>query len=456
MSGLWINEVKLWLSRGSTQLLLLALAALSAVSLLLASGSAARDARQQAETRALQQSMMQQYRERFGNGGEVGEAGYYVFHLVERATHPLGLITYSQQEQQLHQQRIRLLGLYGQLFDSEAQHPERALLGQIDFAFVLIFLLPVFVLLLARDFASEEQESHRLHLLETLRSSVTSLWVTRLFVRWLGMSAALLVPLWIYAALKQWQLTDVLIVSGVSGCYLVFWLGLFGSLSVLLKRRGEMLLATLYLCACLTLTWIVPSLAQKFAALRYPASEGAQIALLHRESVSSAWDKPKADTFKKFFVHHPQYQNTPPVLTRFHWKWYFAFHQVADEEVLPLVTAYQTQHRQRQRFLEAAAWINPSLAAQINLVNASGNSLQDALKHQAAIAEFHRRLRAFSSPLIFSEQRLTPELFDQMPRFEAAPARSLQSLHWAPLIGSSALSMLCFFICLRRGKSPAY
>ncbi|MEG0043021.1 MAG: ABC transporter permease, partial [Massilia sp.] len=82
------------------------------------------------------------------NNAEAGAVGYYLPHLTVNPPSPLAFAAIGGRDLQPSALRVRILGLHAQLYESESINPELAMPGRFDFAFVLVYLTPLFVIAL--------------------------------------------------------------------------------------------------------------------------------------------------------------------------------------------------------------------------------------------------------------------------------------------------------------------
>ena len=149
-----------------------------------------------------------------------------------------------------------------------------------------------------------------------------------------------------------------------------------------------------------------------------PGIDGAQIALLQRETVNGAWDLPKEATMKPFFVTHPEWADTRPVTEPFHWKWYYAFQQRGDEVAAELSGAYRAAITRRDELTGWVALLSPPVAVQRALQRLAGTDVQASLAYEQRIRIFHEQLRRFYYPFLFNEEPYGLESLKDLPRFE--------------------------------------
>jgi len=328
--------------------------------------------------------------------GEAGYAAYYTFHLTADRPSRLAFAAMGQRDIQPYVLRVRLLGLQAQLYETEAINPELALPGPFDFAFVLIYLAPLAVIVLMHDLVSGEREAGRLRLLNALPVAPGRLWLDRTGLRLGLVLLALLGPFLIGAVVARAAVAEVAVLSLVAILYVAFWTGL-GLLVGAWGRRSAFNAAALVGCWIL-LVLLAPALANAVLSRAIPVGRGVDLTLAQREAVHRAWDIPRAAIMAPFVAKHPEWRGTPPVGARFHWKWYYAMHEMGDDSVAAQVAAYRASLAARQVWTERLGWLSPAAAAQSLTHRIADSDLPAHLAYQDSITAFHRRLQAFYYP----------------------------------------------------------
>lgn len=415
-------------------IVLLALASLSVWS-----GFRAVDAQREALARiaADHRQDMASVAARYKSGGDAGDAAYYSFHLTWDEPSPLAFVAFGQRDLQPYSLRVRMLGLHSQLYESETFNPELALPGRFDFAFVLIYLVPLFVIALLHDGVTGEREAGRLHLLMSLPARRKSLWWHRAGLRYALVMAAILLPLLAGLALSgtDWKLGAGVVV--IAALYTAFWVGL--SVLVGAMARSSAGAAAILLGLFVFLTLLLPTIANAAINRLVPVGKGVELAMVQRQEVHQGWDLPKTFTFEKFFRNHPEWRDTPPVTGRFHWKWYYAMHQVGDEAVAPQAAQYRNSMMQREAWTRKSGWFLPAAAAQVALHRLADTDLPAQLAYRDQVARFHTELRHFTYPFVFLERPFGANDFRRMPEYR--PRQPTGSVPFE-LIGALALAAL--------------
>ena len=381
------------------------------------------------------------------NAGPEGEAGYnayYAFMLTQDPPPPLAFAAIGQRDLQPYVLRVRALGLQSQLYDSETYNPELALPGVFDWAFVLIYLLPLVVIALGHDLVTAEREGGRLRLLLSLPGN--GLWRRRVGLRYTAVLLAVGLPLIIGAMIMAAPAVSIATMILIAALYSAFWFGLAmligGSV-----RASTPAAATMIGC-WIILTLILPTLAHAVIARAVPVAKGVDLILAQREVVHHGWDVPKEETFARFFVNHPEWRGQEEFEGRFHWKWYYAMHQVGDEAVAADVSAYRDSLKTRETMTRLLGYVLPGVGTMNVLHRMADTDIEGQLSYQDSIADFHTKLRQFYYPYFFEEQAFDHSDFAMIPRYE--PRSSGGTLATEALAALALLSVLVLALGSRR------
>lgn len=348
---------------------------------------------------------------------DAGEVGYYVFHNVYFPPKVWSFVALGNRMVTPHMQRIRLLGLQGQLYDGESHHPEYVMLGAFDYAYWLVLLVPLLCIALLHDLKASEQQAQRLDFLTSLGHAQTRFWIKRLIVRWSLIALSLVLPFALFSAYHDLQIMTALQVIGITVLYTGFWALLTAGISLRGRALNASLNAITLMIIWLLLCIVLPNITHSWIHSQYPVQDGSQIALRYRQLVHNAWDFPKAATLEPFYKLYPQWKDTPPVKGRFHWKWYYAFQHMADVKLANQIQKREHALLARDLATSKFAWVLPPLWVQRQLENIAESDVNHSIKHRKQISEFHTRLRHYFYPYLFEEKPFLPRNFADMPRF---------------------------------------
>jgi ABC-2 type transport system permease protein len=386
----------------------------------------------------------------YAKGGDAGETAYYVFHLVADKPSSWSFVSIGNRDVNPAVQRVRMLGLQAQLYDGEAHNPNRVITGTFDYAFVIVFLLPLLCIALCHNLVSTEREAKRLQFLVALTHGPYRFWMGRLFLRWAVATLSVLLPFCVNIFYQGLFDQGALIISLSILLYSAFWCLLAGCLGFFKYFEHSVTNAITLLTLWLALTVIGPSIANTQINASLPMPKSAQIALEHRKKVNDAWDLPKETSFNTFFQYHPEWRGTSPVTTRFHWKWYYAFHHNADMLVMPKVNAQTNTLLNRHRYSQKVGWLLPGVSVQNVFDSVSDNSLPRLVAHRESITHFHTKLRLYFYPYVFNEKPFYKIDFESMPTLEINTSKP--PIYWLTMLSTLAACLLLLAIIRRRAR----
>ncbi len=412
---LWTHELRLLLR---ARLTVVALAMLAALSVAAVVAGMAEVSRQRAAIAAIPSAQAEDIgaiADYVDRTKDAGSAAYYSFHPTWDAPSPLAFAALGMRDVSPYILRVRALGLEAQIYDGDTFNPELALPGRFDFAFVLVFLAPLFVIALFHDLVSGEREAGRLRTLTALPRGGAGLMRRRTLLRLALLWAVLAVPFAVAAVIAGVGAGAIALIVLVIAAYLLFWIGLAALVG---RLRWSSVANAATLAACwLVLVLIAPTLAHVAINRAVPITQGAEIALAQRERVNHAWDIPREETMRRFYARHPRWANSAPLGPEFHYKWYLAFHQNGDESVAEQVRAYRAGLERRDATARALGWVLPSVGVQALLTRLADTDLTAQLAYQDRIRDFHRRLREFYYGYLFTDRPFGKEDFNRAPVF---------------------------------------
>lgn len=416
---LWIHELRLLLRVRIAAFALLLLVSLTIAALAAGTAEIARQRVKIAAIPAAQAEDIGAIAEWVGKTRDPGSAAYYSFHPTWDAPSPLAFAALGMRDVSPYILRVRALGLEAQIYDGDVLNPELALPGRFDFSFVLTFLAPLFAIALFHDLVSSEREAGRLRTLDALPRGGRALWRRRFALRFALLVASLGIPFAIAALLAGVPLPTILAVLALTGAYLLFWSAL--TLLVGRLRWSSVANAATLAAAWVVLVLVIPTLAHVAVNRAVPVDQGAEIALAQREKVNGAWEVPREEVMRAFYASHPHWAKSAPLPPDFHYKWYFAFHQIGDESVATQVRAYRAGLERRAAFANGLGWALPSIGVEALLTRLARTDLRAQLAYQDQIRVYHRQLREFYYGYLFTDRPFAKEDFARAPRFARVP-----------------------------------
>lgn len=417
--NLWRHEFRLLLRSKVAFGSLLLLALLGIASLL--SGVQRIDSQRQAIERiaALQAEDAAAVAAAHADSTDAGSAAYYSFQPTWNPPAPLAFAAVGMRDVAPIMLRVRALGLEAQIHDGDAFNPELALAGRFDFAFLLTFLFPLFVIALMHDLRSAEVESGRERLLRSLPLRMSGLYLRRTVVRMVMLWLCVAVPFTLVAVLQAVPVLQIIAVLSLAAAYLAFWT----LVCLLLARRAwnsgvnAAVLASVWVVIAL----IAPAMANVGIERAIPVQQGAAIARAQREAVNHAWDIPREQTMRRFYARYPEWKDSAALGSGFHYKWYLAFHQNGDDDVAALAAEYRDGIERRSAAAARLGWVLPPVGLQVALTRMAGTDMQAHLAYQDRIRAYHGQLRHYFYQYLFTDREFHQRDHEQVPQFEPAP-----------------------------------
>ncbi len=413
--SVWTHEARLLLR---ARLAVVGLALLAALTIAALAAGSAEVSRQRAAIAAIPAAQAEDIRavaDYVDRSKDAGSAAYYSFLPTWDAPSPLAFAALGMRDVAPYILRVRALGLEAQIYDGDVFNPELALPGRFDFAFVLVFLAPLFVIALCHDLVSGEREAGRLRTLEALPRGGRALLRRRTILRTGLLWLALTLPFCSAAVFAGVSVANILLVAFVIASYLLFWV----ALTVFVGRLNWSSVANAATLAgmWLILVLVAPTLANVAINNAVPVAQGSEIALAQRERVNAAWDIPREDTMRLFYARHPQWSGSAPLGDAFHYKWYLAFHQNGDESVAASARAYRAGLQRRDAAGRALGWVLPSVGVQALLTRLAGTDLGAQLAYRDRIRVYHRHVRESFYDYLFTDRPFTRADFTKVPTF---------------------------------------
>jgi ABC-2 type transport system permease protein len=416
MKGLWHQEAHLFLKQRLALPALLLMAILSIASVWAGMTEMSRQQDVIARIQPQQKADVAAIARWVSKEGDAGNAAYYTFHATWDAPSALAFAAIGQRDVAPYILRVRALGLEAQLYESENYNAELALPGRFDWAFVLTYIAPLFVIILFHDLKSGEREAGRFNLLAAMARSERGLWRRRIFLRLGSLWLMLALPFAVGTILSGASFGGIAMFFLVSAAYLVFWT----LLCLWIGSRGlsSVTNAATLAASWLALTLILPAMAHFAINMAVPVRQGVELTLAQREKIHGGWDLPKDETMQAFFKVHPEWRNTKPIESGFHWKWYYAFQHLGDLAAAPQAKAYRAGLEARDQMTSRIGFVLPAVGVQALLHRAAQTDLRAGLKYQDRIRAYHEELRRFYYPYLFNDTPFREADFDKSPKWD--------------------------------------
>lgn len=381
---------------------------------------------------------------------EAGELLYYLAFPAPQPPSPLSALASGRAGVETASLRIRLLALEGQLYEHETLNPRLAAAGHLDLGFVLIALLPLFVIAITYDIVSGERER--------------GTWqMARLFARPRRLVAAKVGARMILVAGLVMSLALIgILLAGIDAdgragwaaaliaLHTLFWFAL--CLGVAGGRRSSTTNAMILVGVWVALTFLAPAVLSLTNAILHPVPEALELTVRQRQGYHEAWDLPKAATMDGFFEDYPQWSDQTVPEDEFTWAWYYAMNHRGDRAARDASRAYRDILTRRDEWARRWSLLVPPLATQIALDRLFSADLGTELAYQEAVRRYHERLKVHFQPLLFSAAPIAQVDWEQIPAFEPATPGGAASQAGLPAAAALILISVCALLPAARPR----
>lgn len=193
---------------------------------------------------------------------------------------------------------------------NEITNYERLALGSIDFAFVIIYLLPILLMMLLYNIGGYEKDNRFYNLIKTQNSNHKKiLFLRSLFYLLLANLVVLIIMFGtgLFIGLASDNLTLLLSFFSYAVLYSILWFVLFFAIILISKNSSQQIIrmVVLWLLFCL----IIPSTVSYYISSKHPFDYMSDFIETDRNKVNELYEI-EADSIKKLLVAaYPQIQN---------------------------------------------------------------------------------------------------------------------------------------------------
>jgi len=352
------------------------------------------------------------------NAGAVGaETASYV------SLPPTGLAALSvgQSDIQLNYLPVSMATTLAVTKNLELENPVNLMTGSFDIAFVVMFLLPIFILAMSYDLLSSEKERGTLAMILAHPVSLRELMASKIIAR-AGMMLAVVLSLGLialftvgtnlgsadtWARFLLWMVATLL--------YALFWF----SLAVMINVYGNNSATngTILAGIWLVLVVIVPTLVSLVATAVYPAPSRLELTVAARYAQTVA-EKNYMAKLDEYYYDHLEYvpegdQKAMDFLTLAQ-----ANNNSIEKAVRPLYDEFQAQLNRQETLVQRSQFLSPAIMMQLALNEISGTSADRYEHFLNQVYGFHNEWKEYFSVKFLERYPLKPADYDTFPEFE--------------------------------------
>jgi ABC-2 type transport system permease protein len=308
------------------------------------------------------------------------------------------------------------------LTTNEIENPHRLLHGRFDLSFVIIYLFPLLIIALGYNVISAEREQGTLALLLSQPVTLRTLIGAKLAVR-AGLVLVLVILFsllgLVVGGIDVWSadtLGRLAVWAAVVGGYGVFWFGAVVLVASLGRSSATNALALSSLW--LGLVVVLPSALNTAVSSLYPMPSRVDMLSAVRLATKDAGGRGK-QLLAKYYGDHPeliassdieQVQNDVAVTQ-------LAIDDEIERTVRPVVERYDLQLARQQSVVDRFRLLSPAIVVQDALNDVAGTGSPRYRRFLGMVEHYHHEWQARFASMIVSRQKLTPDVYDALPRF---------------------------------------
>lgn len=336
---------------------------------------------------------------------------------------------------------VNLVNFYEppKLFAQDLANPLPRLLGSFDPAFVLVYLLPLFLIALNYRLIGYERERGMLTLLLAQTPAIKSLMVLRMALR-LGLvfafvALALLAAFGVAGVNPLVQSGSLIVLLSLVLLYLLFWFCVV--LLVNLMRWTASTCALVLLTTWAFLLMILPTLAILTAASIAEVPSRVSLVNAQRSAAKQASEQ-KTELFDQYLLDHPELadlKSDEHASFSGTFAWYqqsAVVYETAARAVASQNERYQEQLRARHQLESYLSLASPAVVFKHALETLAGTSVTHYWDYAEALERYAQDWRTFFKRKAFSEMAMTTRDQASLPGFQPTqaqfPAQTMQAL----------------------------
>ena len=305
--------------------------------------------------------------------------------------------------------------LYMQVFKNEMINPQKLLAGNLDLAFVFIYLLPLFIIAMSYSLVSGEKESGAYPLLKTGAVSLRELFAFRMGFRF----ALTVIPVVLLSFFAAWinkaPFNGLLIAwLAVSVLYVAVWCAMVFLITSFNKTSAFNAVAMLGVWLLFLI--VAPAFLNAVSANKYPINQTLISDAIRRVQLDES-ERGQKEVFEKYYALHPEYKpyhiESPYNLA----KLYAMGGEMKDLESRPMIKSYFDQIALRDRFVSSCNVVSPAVQAQQLLNYIAGSDIRYYLDYNRQLAAFHQEIYLFYADPLYKNKTLSENDYAVRPRF---------------------------------------
>lgn len=311
-------------------------------------------------------------------------------------------------------------------------NPATDLYGSFDFAFVLVFLIPLIVIAFSYNILSEERENGTLQMVMSQPVSLMAFLMSRLLYRFLILFVALLVILLLSMILAGVSISGniggIAVLSAFTALYLLFWFGV--SLLINLFGKSSSFNITALLGVWVFFVLVIPTLLHVIAEKVHEVPPRSEALVDIRNAEEEAMSLDRNEILDRYFMEHPEFIEAAEgssageqwrEIYEFY-KYFYVVRQNIAEAVSPIVDDYYSRLAGQQEFAGRISAFSPAVILKEAMSSLAGTSPAHYNHFHRSTEQFRMEWMGTILDKMLREEFVSVDDLDALPQFSYSPA----------------------------------
>ncbi|MGB5821078.1 MAG: DUF3526 domain-containing protein [Saonia sp.] len=331
---------------------------------------------------------------------------------------PMAFISTGQADLFTHYVKPKVSGDDFALNFTEMTSPVQLLFGSFDFAFVIVYLLPLLIIAFSYNVLSSERESGSLRLLASQPIGIQNWVLQKLGLRFFWLSVLVIGALMIvFLAFGYNPFAQADVFFGLLGlvlAYMLFWFALAFLVNLWVGSSAKNAVALLGLWVVFVL--LVPSVLNQLGNTLYPMPSRT-LMINEMRNLKADVTKKQDEILDNYLRDHPEYAINDTTQSRGFYHPYMASQKLIKEELGPVVNTYEKQLQKQQDWVGKFKWISPAIIAQESLNQMAGTSTADYESYRKQVVAFANTWREHFMPFLYNNRDFSQRDYTNLPSF---------------------------------------
>lgn len=340
--------------------------------------------------------------------------------------HPNSIFSIGQSDLYPNYIRFKRFGAYTMLKNYEIQNPLNLLIGKLDFYFLLVYIIPLFIIVIAFDTISIEKELGTLKMLKVYHPSTIKLFINKFIFRYLWFTLLFFIGILIGLLLfSPFPFSSYSIIESIIGLlsialYLLFWFSLAFFINSLF--RSSTFNGVSLVVIWLVFAFAIPTAVNSFISYKHPTpSKSAE--LIKSIDVIASNEKRLNEIYDKHLAKNPNYIHIEKdtIINKLRvTKWYtrmaanfMYFDSISMQNRVKIIKPLDQQHKK----LESFKLLSPALIIQSNINILSRNDYGNFRDFQNAFISKYSEIKTSSIDKLFKGKTISTNDFKKEGNF---------------------------------------